>query len=333
MSRRYVNQLSNGDAVDESFLVADKQLRANRQGNLYLHLELRDKTGSVGARLWNASEGLARTFDPGDYLRVKGKTQVFQGALQLILSHIEVVDPAKIEPEDYLPQSTQNVARLTAKLREILLSIGNPHLRALVECFLIDEEFVRKFTTAPAGIKNHHAYHAGLLEHVVTILTIADRIVDLYPELDRDLLLTGIFLHDIGKVSELSYDRAFAYSDEGQLVGHLVMGVEMLRDKVEQSADLTGEPFPNELLLRLKHMIVSHHGTHEFGSPKLPMTLEAIALHYLDNLDAKIHTFSREIRDDPCRESSWTPFQQNLGRRLFKGGVQSNGLPDESVEA
>src|SRR3954471_16716070 len=308
MIRRYVNQLSNGDSVDEAFLVADKQLRANRQGNLYLHLELRDKTGSVGARLWNASEGLARTFEPGDYLRVKGKTQVFQGALQLILSHVEVVDPAKIEPEDYLPQSTQSVARLTARLREIRLSISNPHLRALVECFLIDEEFVRKFTTAPAGIKNHHAYHAGLLEHVVTILTIADRIVDLYPELDRDLLLRGIFLHDIGKVSELSYDRAFAYSDEGQLVGHLVMGVEMLRDKVEQPAALTGEPFPTELLLRLKHMIVSHHGTPEFGSIKVPMTPEAVALHYLDNLDAKIHAYTREIRDDPCRDTSWTPY-------------------------
>jgi len=331
-SRRYVNQLSNGDAVDESYLVADKQLRANRQGNLYLHLELRDKTGSVGARLWNASEGLARTFEPGDYLRVRGKTQVFQGALQLILSHIEVVDSSRIEPEDYLPQSSQNVARLTARLREILLSIGNPHLRALVECFLIDEEFVRQFTTAPAGIKNHHAYHAGLLEHVVTILTIADRIVDLYPDLDRDLLLAGIFLHDIGKVRELSYDRAFAYSDEGQLIGHLVMGVEMLRDKVEQTTDLTGEPFPEELLLRLKHMIVSHHGTHEFGSPKVPMTLEAIALHYLDNLDAKIHTFSREIRDDPCRESTWTPFQQNLGRRLFKGGAPVNGTPPDEEE-
>jgi 3'-5' exoribonuclease len=332
MTRRYVNQLSNGDAVDESFLVADKQLRANRQGNLYLQLELRDKTGRVGARLWNASEGLARTFDAGDYLRVKGKTQVFQGALQLILSHVEPVDPAKIEPEDFLPQSTQNVSRLTARLREILFSIANPHLRALAECFLIDDEFLRKFTTAPAGIKNHHAYHAGLLEHVVTILTAADRIVDLYPELDRDLLLTGIFLHDIGKVDELSYDRAFAYSDEGQLVGHLVMGVEMLRDKVERSADLTGEPFPAELLLRLKHMIVSHHGTHEFGSPKLPMTLEAIALHYLDNLDAKIHTFSREIRDDPCRESSWTPFQQNLGRRLFKGVAASEVVREEAPE-
>lgn len=331
MTRRYVNQLANGDSVEECFLVADKQLRANRQGNLYLHLELRDKTGSVGARLWNASEGLARTFEPGDYLQIRGKTQLFQGALQIILSHLERADSSLVEPEDFLPQTTQNVAKLWAKLRELLFSMCNPHLRALAECFLIDEEFVRKFTTAPAGIKNHHAYHGGLLEHVVTLLTLADRIIDLYPDIDRDLLMTGIFLHDIGKVDELSYDRAFGYTDEGQLVGHLVMGVEMLRDKVERTADLTGEPFPSELLLRLKHMIVSHHGTHEFGSPKVPMTLEAIALHYLDNLDAKLHTFSREIRDDPCRESAWTPFQQNLGRRLFKGvPATDNDREDES---
>jgi 3'-5' exoribonuclease len=333
MSRRYVNQLANGDAVDEDFLVADKQLRANRQGNLYLHLELRDKTGTVGARLWNASEGLARTFEPGDFLRVRGKAQVFQGALQLILSHLEPADPGRIEPDDFLPRPSQNVGRLTARLREVLCGMSNPHLRALAECFLIDEDFLRKFTAAPAGVKNHHAYHGGLLEHVVTLLNVADRIADLYPEVDRDLLLTGIFLHDIGKVDELSYDRAFAYTDEGQLVGHLVMGVEMLRDKAERTADLTGEPFPPELLLRLKHMIVSHHGTHEFGSPKLPMTPEAVALHYLDNLDAKIHAFTREIRDDPCRESSWTPFQQNLGRRLFKGSPTAdpsgNGPPGD----
>jgi 3'-5' exoribonuclease len=333
MARHYVNQLTNGESVDESFLVADKQLRANRQGNLYLHLELRDKTGSVGARLWNASEGLARTFEPGDFLRVRGKTQVFQGALQIILSHVEVIDPAQVEAEDFLPQSSQNVARLTARMREILLAMGNPHLRALVECFLIDEEFLRKFTTAPAGIKQHHAYQGGLLEHVVTLLTVADRIVDLYPELDRDLLLTGIFLHDVGKVDELSYDRAFGYTDEGQLVGHLVMGVEMVRAKVERTADLTGEPFPPELLLRLKHMIVSHHGTHEFGSVKVPMTLEAIALHYLDSLDAKVHAFSREIRDDPSRESSWTPFHPNLGRRLFKGSPNLEGGPANGQDA
>jgi 3'-5' exoribonuclease len=332
MTRRYVNQLVNGDSVDEAFLVADKQLRANRQGNLYLHLELRDKTGSVGARLWNATENLARLFEPGDFLHVRGKTQVFQGSLQIILTHLEVVDPSRIEPEEFLPQSTQNVAKLMARLREVLLAMNNPHLRALVECFLIDDVFVRKFTSAPAGIKNHHAYQGGLVEHVVTLLNVADRITELYPEVDRDLLLAGIFVHDIGKIDELSYDRAFGYTDEGQLVGHLVMGVGMLREKAVQCEALTGEPFPAELLLRLKHMIVSHHGSYEFGSPKLPMTLEAVALHYLDNLDAKIHTFSREIRDDPSRDSSWTPFQQSLGRRLFKGTGPAEGAVDDGAE-
>jgi 3'-5' exoribonuclease len=329
MTRRYVNQLVNGDSVDDAFLVADKQLRANRQGNLYLNLELRDKTGTVGARLWNASESLARLFEPGDFLHVRGKTQVFQGSLQIILNHLEVIDPSQIQPEDFLPQSTQNIAKLMARLKEVLLGMNNPHLRALVECFLIDDEFVRKFTTAPAGVKNHHAYQGGLVEHVVNLLNVAGRITEFYPELDRDLLLSGIFLHDIGKVDELSYDRAFAYTDEGQLIGHLVMGVEMLAQKAARSTELTGEPFPHELLLRLKHMIVSHHGSYEFGSPKLPMTLEAVALHYLDNLDAKLHAFGREIRDDPSRDSSWTPFQQSLGRRLFKGAPPAleNGDP------
>jgi 3'-5' exoribonuclease len=326
MTRRYVNQLTNGDSVDESFLVADKQLRANRQGNLYLHLELRDKTGSVGARLWNATEDLARTFEPGDYLYVRGKTQVFQGSIQIILTHLEIADPSRIEPEDFLPRSLHDVGKLLARLRELSHGMTNPDLRGLIECFLIDDDFLRKFTSAPAGIKNHHAYQGGLIEHVVTLLNVADRISGLYPEIDRDLLLTGIFLHDIGKVDELSYDRSFGYTDEGQLVGHLIMGVELLNEKIAQYAKLSGEPFPRELALRLKHMIVSHHGTYEFGSPKLPMTLEAIALHYLDNLDAKIHTFGREIRDDPSKESSWTPFQQSLGRRLYKGpSAASNG--------
>ena len=330
--RRYVNQLANAENVDEVFLVADKQLRANRQGNLYLHLDLRDKTGTVGARLWNTTEALARTFEPGDYLHVRGKVQVFQGSLQMILAHMEVIDPARVDPAEFQPRASQNIARLTARLREVLMGLGDPHLRALAECFLMDDEFLGRFTSAPAGIKNHHAYQGGLLDHVVTLMTIAERIIDLYPGVDRDLLLAGIFLHDIGKVAELSYDRAFAYTDEGQLIGHLVMGVEMLRDKVEQAQVLTGEPFPPELLMRLKHMIVSHHGSLEFGSAKVPMTPEAVALHYLDSLDAKLHAVEREIRDDPCRESAWTPYQQSMGRRLFKGtpGPEAVEVPDEA---
>jgi 3'-5' exoribonuclease len=210
---------------------------------------------------------------------------------------------------------------LLRRLRGILLKLTNPHLRALVECFLMDADFVRDFCHAPAGIKNHHAYLGGLLEHVVTLLDGAERLLPLYPQLDRDLLLMGVFLHDIGKVRELTYGRSFAYSDEGQLIGHLVIGVEMLNEKVARVPDLTGEPFPHELLLRLKHMIVSHHGTYEFGSPKLPMTPEAIALHYLDNFDAKVHSFTRDIREDRNALSAWTQFNPQTQRKLFKGGA------------
>ena len=237
-----MNQLSHGDSIDECFLVADKQLRANRQGNLYLQLELRDKTGSVGARLWNATENLRALVRAGRLPARPGQDPDLSGiAPDHPHPHLTCCDPNQVEPEEFLPQSSQNVTKLMARLREVLLAMSNPHLRALVECFLIDDEFVRKFTSAPAGIKNHHAYQGGLLEHVVALLNVADRIIDLYPEIDRDLLLTGIFLHDIGKVDELSYDRAFAYTDEGQLVGHLVMGVEMLAREGRATEELTGE--------------------------------------------------------------------------------------------
>jgi 3'-5' exoribonuclease len=321
--RQFVQQMADGQSIDETYLAADKQLRANRNGNLYLQLDLHDRTGSIGARLWNAGEHLFRSFEAGDFLHVRGKVQLFQGALQMILSHVERVPPEKVDLADFLPHTEHDVSKLLERLRASLLRLDNHHLRALVECFLMDGPFMDGFCKAPAGIRNHHAYLGGLLEHVVTLLEAADRVVPLYPEVNRDLLLTGIFLHDIGKVRELSYGRVFSYSDEGQLVGHLVIGVEMLNEKAARVPDLTGEPFPAELLLRLKHMIVSHHGTYEFGSPKLPMTPEAIALHYLDNLDAKIHSFTREIRADRNQASAWTPFNQSLQRRLFKGMVDA----------
>ncbi|HEV3258378.1 MAG TPA: HD domain-containing protein [Gemmataceae bacterium] len=322
MTRRFVQQMSDGDSVEETYLVTDKQLRANRNGNLYLQLELRDRTGAISARLWNAGEHLFRSFDSGDFLAVKGKVQLFQGALQMILSHLERVATEKIDLADFLPHTEQDVSRLSERLRAILLRLNNPHLRALVECFLMDEQFVKAFCQAPAGVRNHHAYLGGLLEHVVTLLEAADRLQPLYPQLDRDLLLAGVFLHDIGKVRELSFDKAFAYTDEGQLIGHLVIGIEMLNEKAAKVPDLTGEPFPPELLLRLKHMILSHHGSHEFGSPKLPMTPEAIALNCLDNFDAKVHSFTRDIREDRNQTSAWTPFNQSLQRRLFKGTAE-----------
>jgi 3'-5' exoribonuclease len=329
MTRKFVQQMADGDSVEDVYLVADKQYRANRNGNLYLQLELRDRTGAMGARLWNAPETLARSFEAGDFLRVQGKVQLFQGSLQMILSRLDRVAGEQVDLGDFLPHTDKDVNKLLERLRSLLRSVEDPHLRALAECFLMDGDFLQAFCKVPAGVRMHHAYVGGLLEHVVTLLEGANCLAPLYPELDRGLLLMGVFLHDIGKVRELTFDRAFAYTDEGQLVGHIVLGVELLMEKVRQVPDLTGEPFPPEVLLRLRHLIVSHHGTLEFGSPALPMTPEAIALHYLDNLDAKIHSFTREIRED--RGSSfWTQFSPATQRRLFKGGRPgADALPAE----
>src|SRR5262245_39960256 len=258
-SRRFVQGLADGDGVEEVYLVVDKQLRANRNGNLFLQLELRDRTGTIGARLWNAGEPLFRSFEAGDFILVKGKVQLFQGALQMILSHVGKVPGEKVELADFLPHTEKDVSKLYERLRTLLRKLDNPHLRALAECFLLDEAFTQAFCRAPAGVRHHHAYIGGLLEHVVTMLEAADRLAPLYPELDRDLFLMGVFLHDVGKVRELTYDRTFAYTDEGQLVGHLVIGVEMVGARAVKASELTGEPFPAELLLRLKHLILSHH--------------------------------------------------------------------------
>jgi 3'-5' exoribonuclease len=331
MTRQFVQQMADGDSVEDTYLVVDKQVRANRNGNIYLQLELRDRSGSMSARLWNAPEPLVRSFESGDFLLVKGKVQLFQGTLQMILSHLERVETEKVELADFLPHTEQDISKLYERLCTLLRKLDNPHLRALAECFLMDHELMQGFCKAPAGVRNHHAYLGGLLEHVVTLMEAGDRIAPLYPELNRDLLLMGIFLHDIGKVRELSYDRAFAYSDEGQLIGHLVLGVEMLGEQVRRVPDLTGEAFPSELLLRLKHLIVSHHGSLEFGSPTLPMTPEAIALHYLDNLDAKVHSFTRDIRADRG-PSSWTPYSQATQRRLFKGSRRAGSVSDGADE-
>ena len=326
MSRRFINTLSDGETIEEVFLLAEKQLRANRNAALYLLVELRDKTGAINARMWNVTEEAVAHVNPGDYVHVKGKVQLYQGALQMIVSHVQSVPAERLDPTDFIRQSQRDSTQLVSRLRGILQSIDDPHLRTLVDCFLIDEPLLAAFAIVPAGMKAHHAYQGGLLEHVVNMLEIADRIADLLAGVDRNLLLAGIFLHDLGKVRELNFTSGCTYTDEGQLIGHLVIAVEMLSEKIAQAENLMGEPFPIELALRLKHLILAHHGSYEFGSPKLPMTPEAIAVHHIDNLDAKVHEFSRDIADDPNLQASFTPYSARLDRKLFKGvRARSNG--------
>jgi 3'-5' exoribonuclease len=319
MQRRYVSQLGEKETVNEVYRASDKQLRPNRNGNLYLQVELSDRTGTIGARMWNATESHYRSFENGGYVQVEGTTQLFQGALQLIATRLVPVEAAKVNEDDFTPLASGAVDKLARRLAEILRGMANPHLRNLAECFLLDEAFMGKITRAPAGVKHHHAYHGGLLEHIVNLMEVALRIAPCYPQLDRDLLVTGAFLHDVGKVDELCYERELAYGDEGQLVGHLVMAISLLEEKVREAEKLSGEPIPEETTLRLKHMIVSHHGEYEFGSPKLPMTLEAVALYCLDHLDAKLAAFHQQLRDDPNVDSPWTHYHPSLRRKLFKG--------------
>ncbi len=294
MSREYVNQLGPQDVVDQVFVVAEKQLRPNRNGNLYLQVELSDRTGKIGARMWNASEAVYKAFENGDYVRAEGTTQLFQGAVQLIVTRLSKVSRNEVNADDFAPLRAVEVDKLVLRLGEILRSsLTEPALQTLAECFLLDEAFMAKFTRAPAGVKNHHAYLGGLLEHVVNLMEVVLRVSPCYPEIDHNLLLIGAFLHDLGKIDELRYERELSYSDEGQLIGHLVMAVSLLEAKIAEAEKLSGETIPAETALRLKHMIVSHHGEYGYGSPKLPMTLEAVALYCLDNLDAKVNSFQQ----------------------------------------
>jgi 3'-5' exoribonuclease len=322
MPRRYINELTHQEPIDEVFVAGDKQLRPNRTGNLYLQVELSDRSGSIAARLWNANDAIYQSFDNGDYIHVTGTAQLFQGAMQIIATKLHKVDPAGLDEADFTPLPAVEVDKLVLRLREIVRSIDDPALQTLAECFLMDEPFMAKLTMAPAGTKNHHAYHGGLLEHVVGLMELVLRICPSYPQINRDMLLMGAFIHDLGKTGELSYQHGLAYTDEGQLIGHLVMAVELLTAKAAEAEKLSGEPIAEETVLRLKHLILSHHGEYAFGSPKLPMTLEAVALSMLDNLDAKINTFSTLMKEDPNVDSPWTTYNPNLDRKLYKGAVR-----------
>lgn len=322
MSRRFVNELGDGEAVDQVFLASEKQLRTNRNGNLYLQVRLSDRTGSITTMLWNAQQKHYDQFENGDFIRVKGTAQLYNGGMQVLAKQVEKSDAAEIDEADFVTLSNDAVERMVARVAELLRAMRNVNLRNLADCFLLDEAFMAGFRMAPAGVKNHHAYHGGLLEHVLSLMELCSLVAPRYSKLDPDILLMGAFLHDIGKIRELTYEPDLGYSDQGQLIGHLVQGVSMLDAVINETEKQTGEEFPTSLANQLRHMIVSHHGQYEFGSPKLPMTVEAIALHYLDSLDAKLHSVSQLIDEDVNKSSPWTVYHPGLGIKIFKGDSQ-----------
>lgn len=319
MPRRLITELPPQAQIDQLFLATHKQLRPNRNGQLYLQVELADKSGTITGRLWNASDDDYGAFEDGDYVRVEGHTQLYSGSLQLIVSAIERADPRTIDESEFLVLSRNDVVRLEAELTTILGTIRAVPLKALADEVLADGPLMEAFRRTPAGVKHHHAYAGGLLDHVVNLLRLADRVAPLYPALDRDLLLVGVLVHDIGKTVELESLQGFSYTDAGQLLGHVLLGLEIIDAKIRLIEARTGERFDAEVAVRVKHMIASHHGQYEFGSPKLPMTLEAVALHHLDHLDAKMAGTIQLLQNEATAEDGWTQYQQSQGRKFFRG--------------
>jgi 3'-5' exoribonuclease len=313
MIRKYISQFGSGDVIDSVFLVQRKELRTTKNGSLYIQTQLADRTGVIDARMWDASSRFFESLENESFLRIKGKTEIYQNRMQLIIISIAKTDQSEIKLADYLPSTEKDVNNMFSELKSIVNSIKQPHLKKLVTIFFEDKELCKKFCTAPAAVQYHHAFLGGLLEHTMSVAQLGIKIAPLYPTVNRDLLICGILFHDIGKITELCYDRNLHYSDEGQLVGHLISGIQIVDEKAKQV-----EGFPKTLLDLLKHMILSHHGEYEWGSPKLPMTVEALTLHYLDNLDAKIHAFNKAIANDKDLKDNWTGFNKMFDRKLFK---------------
>lgn len=304
--------------MDDIFVAREKQIAHKKDGDPYLTIGLVDRSGNMKAVVWDNVQAISKAFVAGDFVRVKGNAVEYRDTLQLVVQHLKRHDPAEIDVRDFLPATERDVDQMLNRLIQISKTVENKHLSRLLAAFFEDKAFVDRFKSAPAAKKLHHAYLGGLLEHTLSIAMLIQAISGHYKGIDKDLLLTGGILHDIGKIDEFSYDTHIDYSDAGRLLNHIVIGVEMLEAKIATIND-----FPENLALVLKHMIVSHHGTRDFGSPEPPKTLEAIILYYLDELDAKV-TAVRTFMEAEDPEATWTSYHKVLERFFFKGKTDNS---------
>jgi len=286
-SRRYIAEFGPNERVEGVFTINNAQLGKTRQDKPYLRCLISDRTGELPGRMWSIEEQIFRKLPTEGFVWLEGETQPYQGELQLIIHSIERTEPSPEQMRDLLPCTSNDVCAMFAEVTEILGTLEHPAMRALAETYLEDEALMNAFCAAPAAKSMHHAYLGGLLEHTLALLRLAHAVCPLYPRVNRDLVMMGLFLHDLGKTRELVYDRAFGYSDRGELIGHIVEGTIMLHDKAQQMMMTKGVRLPPGALTVLQHIILSHHGVPEYGAAKVPMTPEAILVAMLDNLDAK----------------------------------------------
>ena len=298
--------------ITSNFVVVSKQIKPKKSGEPYLALTLGDRSGQLEAKMWDNVEEVLNAFEQDDFVKVKGLVNKYKNRFQLTVHKLRKLGETEIDFSDYLPKTTRNIEELWQTLAEFVASFQNPHLKALVQAFMSDPEIAAAYRNAPAAKTLHHAYIGGLLDHVVSLFRSCDLICRNYPQINRDLLLTGAFFHDIGKIHELAYNRSFSYTTRGQLLGHMMIELEMLQAKLALVPD-----FPPDLKTLLEHLIISHHGEYEFGSPKLPMFPEALLLHYMDDLDSKMEAMRAHFEREADLESPWTSYNASLGRPLL----------------
>ncbi|MEN6576602.1 MAG: HD domain-containing protein [Phycisphaerales bacterium] len=315
-THKFINQIQAGETINEVYVVRDPILRSTSRGDLYIAMFLCDRTGQLNGRMWQASEIVYKSLPKPGFVHVQGRSELYQNNLQIVINTIAAIDPSKVNVENYLARTTKNCDQMFKEVQEIVGSIRHPQVAALCKAFLVDKDLMKAFCSAPGGMKMHHDCIGGLLEHTHNMLHVAKAILPLYPRVQSDLVLAGIFLHDMGKTEELAYDMAFSYTDSGQLIGHISKSLLMIHRKAD-ALRAAGTKIDAEIVDSLGHIILSHHGEYEFGSPKLPATAEAFMVYYIDDLDAKMDQVTAAI-DGEMSESNWTAWQNALQTRLFR---------------
>lgn len=313
MKKRFIEELKPGEAVDEIFVLSEKTMGHKRDGAPYLSVMLADRTGRIRGVVWDGVEQIASAIESGNYIRIQGSVSEYRGMTQIVVKAVSVENDGDVDPSDFLPASRRNPEKMLERLQTLCRTIQSQCLRQLLDRFWADTAFVRAFKTAPAAKLMHHAYIGGLLEHTLSLALLVDRVADHYAGIDRDMLLAGAVLHDIGKIREFEFKSRIDYSDEGRLVNHIVIGVQMIEEKLAEVP-----AFPEQTALLLKHLIISHHGTREFGSPEPPKTLDAVLLNYLDEIDSKVNGV-REFINNQDPGSDWTGYHKPLERFFYKG--------------
>ncbi len=323
MKNIYVEQIKERSWVESTFLVGDKTLAMAKNGKPYMTLRLADRTGEVEGRVWDRVDEFSACFEKNDFINVKAKASVYLGKMQLVVQELVPVAEQDVDLGDFLPVSERRVDDMRSEFISRIEALADPDLKALMQAFAADQKFMRGYCAAPAAKAMHHVFLGGLLEHSLSVAALADDVSRRYPVVNRDLLVVGALLHDIGKVDELRYERSFDYSDEGKLIGHIVMGVEMIDEKIRI---ISG--FPSRLKMVLKHMLLSHHGQYDYGSPKRPKTLEAVILNFVDDLDSKINGVCTHMAKEPNREGDWTSYHRLYDRYFFR---DKQARPDAPV--